>query len=643
MKYVFTCVAAFSALSGMCQTTTEVPDTLQGAPKLAVLMQLADEWLYNDPQLSGQHATAAAQLAKTLGDQIAEANALQTLGISRRVLGHYDSALHYQEQAMELWVALADTLQMAGAYNNLGIVFDERGQDDEAIRLYLKGLGLYEKLNALGGMAKVYNNLGIVNKKQGNYTKVLEYYQKSLGIYEQLQHQMGMAITYGNLGSVYLELKDYEQAIAYGFKSVEAYRANELNQYVPYSLENIGIAYHRLGQLEQAATYHRQALEQYESFGNLKEAAFTRVSLAEIYLKQQKLSSARELALYASHQAESSGLSTELIRAYQLLSSIEQTAGDLAAALDWHRQYAALKDSVNSSEKMKTLEELQVRYETEKKEQELKTLRAEAQISNLQVRQSQQMTLMISVLSALIIIAILLVGSRRRYKLKAQLAEERELLQKDRFKAVIEAEEQERKRIARELHDGLGQLLSTARITVSALDEEEANPKVMNSVRLLDSAVQEVRNISHNMMPNALVVLGLDAALEDLIHQINLSGKLLVKCKKEMPLRLDEARSIAVYRVVQEVLNNAIKYAQATTVTLEIGQFEHHYLISISDDGQGFDTASIGTGRGIGWKNIYSRMELIEGQVSIFSRKGEGTTVRLTFPATLAEHAGIAS
>lgn len=212
------------------------------------------------------------------------------------------------------------------------------------------------------------------------------------------------------------------------------------------------------------------------------------------------------------------------------------------------------------------------------------------------------------------------------------MAEEKERLQKDRFRVVLDTEDKERKRIARELHDGLGQMLSTVRLLVSDMDETNTQPKVVRSLKALDTTIDEVRNISHNMMPIQLINSGLKAALEELVDTINSTNKLSIKFKMESYLSLDESVSIAVFRAVQEIISNSIKYSEASEIKFSILSEGEILKVMVTDNGKGFDTKLISESKGIGWSNVYARMELIGGHVSIFSKPGEGTTVRLEIP-----------
>jgi len=272
---------------------------------------------------------------------------------------------------------------------------------------------------------------------------------------------------------------------------------------------------------------------------------------------------------------------------------------------------------------------MQTKYETEKKEHQLKLKSVEAK--NQRNRNKVQILIFLGVVSIIIFISIF---SFYRYKQihKAQQIIEKGQQEKILFKAVMDSEGKERKRIAQELHDGLGQLLCTAKMNISSLDDvvlksdNEDIAAFNNSIELLDEAVAEVRNISHNLMPNALIDIGLVPAITELVKKINSAGKLKVdlKCTDDI-IKLDETEAIAVYRIIQEVLNNTIRHSEAKNVEIEFYQSEKKLILNISDDGKGMDVSKIKESKGIGWKNIYSRVSMLNGKIEIISEIGKGT------------------
>jgi signal transduction histidine kinase len=210
-------------------------------------------------------------------------------------------------------------------------------------------------------------------------------------------------------------------------------------------------------------------------------------------------------------------------------------------------------------------------------------------------------------------------------------------LERDRFIAVIEAQELERKRIAGDLHDSVGQMLSLSKLHLSEIiDSSEAisdenSQMLVRSAQIIDEACQEVRNISHNLMPGPLIRLGLTSAVKELVRKINTSKKVHAVFSSNLnDERLNEKVEISVYRIIQEVLGNILKHSGASEIKIDLDKNDNELLIlSIKDNGIGIEKEKITTSTGIGWKNIYSRLSIINGTMDVDSVRNQGTEIKI--------------
>jgi signal transduction histidine kinase len=219
---------------------------------------------------------------------------------------------------------------------------------------------------------------------------------------------------------------------------------------------------------------------------------------------------------------------------------------------------------------------------------------------------------------------------------KEQLLIELNDIQAKRFRNVIEAVENERKRIAIDLHDSLGQLLSTAKLNVSVWGDQVAEEDEENyetSMKLLDEACTEVREISYTMMPSTLIRLGFIHALKELAANINMANKMKVTLDvSEYSGRLEETKGISLYRICQEILSNAIRYSEADAISIRMTESNDHLYLFIKDNGVGFDTQKLNNSSGIGWSNIFSRISMLKGHIRVFSNRSSGTSVHIDIP-----------
>jgi signal transduction histidine kinase len=305
--------------------------------------------------------------------------------------------------------------------------------------------------------------------------------------------------------------------------------------------------------------------------------------------------------------------------------------GNTDLAESFFDKYNQMRDSVLNSDVTHQITEMGTKYETEKKEQENLLLKKDNKIKSLTLW-------FLAIGLFLATLTFYLIYNRNKLKQNALLQAERLKQQELRSKAVLEAEETERQRIAKDLHDGIGQMLSAVKLNLSSVQhritiDEKENLLFQNAITLVDDSVKEVRSISHNMMPNMLIKKGLANAVRDFIDK--LSGTTL-KIDLEitgMNERLETSLESIIFRVLQELVNNIIKHANANHITLQLLRFENELTIMIEDNGVGFNVdETLNSDKGIGLKNIISRIEFLKGNIHYDSTIGKGTTVTIDIP-----------
>lgn len=224
---------------------------------------------------------------------------------------------------------------------------------------------------------------------------------------------------------------------------------------------------------------------------------------------------------------------------------------------------------------------------------------------------------------------------QRIFKYMKRVEDSRRLTEKMFLNAIIQTEEKERKRFAKDLHDGLGPLLSTVKMSVSALAQIEHNKAskeiVINTELIINEAIKSLKDISDNLSPHVLNNFGLLRALRNFTNKINTTKAIEIKLESNITSdRFNNNIEVVLYRVICELINNTIKHASAKTINISLIKKDDYLKIAYRDNGKGFDKNKLeelpSTG-GMGFSNIYSRINSLKGDISIESEPGKGTLV----------------
>lgn len=597
----------------------------QGAEKVQTLNELSWHYKNSNPDSAILLARQAHQLVRLLKNQDLTAMTYNSLGNAYQSIGDYDSALYYLRYALQIRLQQGDSVNLPKILNNIGICHDEKADYEEALKNYFQALQIAELHHDLHTSAMLLGNIGIVYKKQEDYEMVLKYYEKALDIYKQLDAEFGIAATTGNIGSVYLQLKDFHQAIAYSRKAQKLYEQLGYSRYVPYVVGNAAIASDSLSLKERAEMLYLQAIAGHQAHDNKYELAFQYKNLSSFYFQEKKLSKAQDYLNQSLVLAEAIGANEMLKDALKLGSEIYAGLMHFEKAYALHLKYEALKDSLFQIHKTRQIYELQTKYETEKKEQRIALQQSE--IAE-QTAENQRNLIFIGGLVCIIIlltVIFLLVRSRLR---KQQMLIQREAeirLREAHIETTIASQEKERTRFAKDLHDGFGQMISILNLNLKSLEDGDKDRHTIfkRSTQVLEDMYQELKSICFNLMPQTLIQHGLEPAIREFAGRINATGKLFVATDVfGLDERLTDVQEISLYRIIQEWVNNIMKYSDADKITIQITRDEAELTLLIEDNGVGFDTSLLKIGKGNGWRNMQTRINLIKGELEIDSTPG---------------------
>jgi signal transduction histidine kinase len=407
---------------------------------------------------------------------------------------------------------------------------------------------------------------------------------------------------------------------------------------------NIGSVYNVLGNYDSALFYYDFVKKEIKkrSVDNLFSDVYNNISV--IYISQAKYNLALKNIDTAIYMATKAGTPGKLISYYENKYLIYEKLSDYKNAYTYLLKSKTLSDSIYNIQKTKLISDLEMKYEKEKDQAHILTLKNENLQKNLELnKRTNQRNIFLAGGSGILVISILIFAFyRQRVKKDKIISDQRiEKLEREKkllaAKSIVEGQEEERKRIARELHDGLGVLLSTAKMQFKTIEDNSPGNSEMlkKAAGLLEKASSDVRRISHNMMPGILTKLGLDEAIEDLFDNINdtpgITATLNIENEEER--RLSENTEIMIYRMVQEMVNNTLKYAGSDKVSLDLIYEDKTVSLQYSDNGKGFDVDEKLKNKSIGLTSIQSRVNFLGGKLNINSKPGRGTTYFISIPS----------
>lgn len=621
--------------------------------KAKILFSITWEFLKARDQLdpARKYADSAMLLCRKLGYVEGVAIVHYHKGVINRFESAYDSGLLNFQKYHDYYQVRGDSFRVANSLYQMAVIHSLKGDYEKSLRDYLRILKIYEAKQDAYSQATTLNSVGIVYKNLKKYSAAFDSYNRALAILDTLNAPLDKADCLSNLGSLHAEQDEYEKALDYFQKALDIDTESGNEWGVVYQLKNIGSTLVSLEKYDQALVYNKRAVASSQRLGQQKEIAMALNGLGGNYTFLGRYDEAIYQFHKSLHISESIGAKPEIRDTYDMMSHAYAMKEDYPNAYKYHRLYAAVKDSLLNEVNARQINELQARYDAEKRENEIEMLTAARELQEarlLQERNLRKAFMTGGILLALLAILIVVIY---RQKLKAKELIERKNAEINRQKllemeknqklyaldAMISGQEVERKRIAQDLHDGLGALLSTVQNHFTSIRAEIEKLHKLDvytkANELLDEACAEVRKIAHNMMPGTLVKLGLAPALKDLCENLSAASGIQIQFHAfGMEDRLDDATEITIYRLAQESLNNVIKHSHATEALVQLANDNGHLNLTIEDNGAGFKVAEATGKKGMGLRNLESRVKYLNGILTIHSEPGKGTSIDMVIP-----------
>jgi two-component system, NarL family, sensor kinase len=568
---------------------------------------------YNSDDIESIEVTAKWIIKKADDNNAPQikAEALKMLGSSYVSVARYEEATNYLNEAIA--IAEKNNFYEINCRSLIGLfrVYHDNRQNKEAISYLEKSIEVAEKNKYPYGiiMAKFEMSTYLESidslKNKNTFLKIINLKKDALAISKNLKDTSSMFKCNIGLGEAFSSYKFFDSAIIY-LKDAESLITNKTDKFVLLSLNAIiGKVYKERAQ----ATNNKNDFE--------KSIIY---SLSSVKL-------ANEL--------------NEKYFEYNILKGLSEEykgIGDYKTAFDYLNQYTNLHDSISNAQNFKEITDIRSKYEITKKDSE---------ILKLDTSNQQKSTLnKILIGSALGLILLSLLGYRN-FKNKQKVSSQQQELQKQKIAelekdkqllaidAMLQGQEEERSRIAKDLHDGLGGMLSGTKLSFINMKENlvltpENATQFDKSISMLDNTIADLRKVAHNLMPEALVKFGLQEAVRDFCNSIQSSTNLKVVYQPlGVQTKLSNTAEVFTYRIIQELVNNAVKHANATQIIVQLTTNNNKIGIAVEDNGKGFDANALANSKGAGMDNIKYRVQYFNGTIDTVTSTGSGTSVNI--------------
>lgn len=618
------------------------PETLPDSTLFKMIDIGTKKWqllVRSDVDSSLLYGEKVLELSRVSGNDSLVFHALRRLANSLIQQGSFQEARELSTEMVEV-IDTNDSYQVFRYHQTLGLVDFYEGKYEASLGHHFKALEVTKKGNLVNDVPAALAEISRVFDEMGQPLKALDYAKQDLNFTLEHGGDRSKFIAYYNLANRYVGLDSFDQALSLYDKADTIAQQLNIPVYIDAVTLSKGRLFQQMGDPQKAIPLLQTAVEKMRSSGNRRGYLTGLINLGQ-----------------ALNDTEAYGISVKLLKdAYEGLTNdgfqhLAQSCREAYAealyktgkgeqAYKLLDEYRIIQDSIKGEETSRTINELEIQYQTAEKEKQI----LEQQIAiNQRTRQRNQLIMLVSLLSLCILFIYLF--QKERIKKNKKLAEKEVEIQNQKIEklenekkilamaSMIEGQENERTRIAKDLHDGLGVLLSSVRRQVQNVQKELEKLTEIDLIgeteKLINTACEEVRRISHDMMPDALVNLGLSEAIRDLAHQIEFDYGL--KTHVDIPdIDIEDIKSINLYRIIQEFCNNTIKYANASDVYIRIMQTNTTLNINLADNGIGFDLKAAKSGSGVGIKSIESRVKYLNGFLNI--ETGDGTIYEIIVP-----------
>ncbi len=631
MKSYFLIIFAFIPLLAISQDqdqTQQLQTPLQAEQDLFRRYSLAQKLV---GIFLNQNSQQALAYANTLG-QIAEevrSDSLQQLADYHRAavyrrLGRFEEALALLKPYIAHVREVKDTAQLIRALGQVGANYIRLGQHINAQTNLLEALALAEETQAQSFISQLCNSIGVNFRLIAQPDKAKPYLIKAVQVAEELNDLNSQVIALNGLGLIYRDQDSLAKAKSIFEQALKVSEEAGFLRGVANHSRNLGTIAQKMEDYDLAESYFRKAFGLREEIGAPVQIAGSYYDLGHVFLAQKKLDEAEMMLKEAERRFKELKVWDGESEVFRLLSYLYELRNDAPMARSYIIKHAELQDSLRSETLKAKVLEMEEKFQAGQKEKALLS-------TQLALEQSKRRNLL---LFAAVILVLFMAGGLVWAYWRSQQEKQRTLLamkqryQLESLESLLEGEEKERHRLARELHDGVNGDLSAIKYKLSK-SSDDAHSVIQEVIGMVDQACEQVRSISHDLNPPALEAFSFEEALADFCSKINAVQTEAhvhyqhIGPSMDLPMKVKSN----LFRIVQELVHNSLKHANATEINIQTSHHDHSVHLSVEDNGQGFDlqeTFQVG----LGLKNIQSRVEWLKGESDWVSNE-QGTSFNL--------------
>lgn len=609
---------------GTLDSLERVFPTLTGQEKMDAAGEMAFQYCYTNTDKALYYGNMELQLAQVTEDSAAIAQAWNDLAAVYICRGDFQQSLELNLKALAVRQRLGDSLKVAASLSKIGYAHLEFGHLDDALPTFLRAAAIYEAEHQPTYLGMLLNNIGAVHQRQGNSPKAIEYFEKSIAIAEGRGDVANAIGPMANLGMEYFDHGDHAKSKVTFLRLVRLMDSTGIRNNLGTISMNLGVCYMEAQAYDSAIFYFFAADTLFEEKQDKKGLSMVKVDIGICYAKMKAFSKAESFIELGKQYAEETASNVQMKHAYEGLYELAYARGHYQTAVEHLKTAVNYERKIHNEEINEKVAEMETRYQTEKKEKDLAVRNKQLADAQVKAKNQQLAILMLAGGLSLVLAMIALLVRHQRLRRERMLQRARMALQEERL------------RISRDLHDNIGAELT---LISSSLDAHAFKAPDAHTRRELEhigtfsrNAMAQLRETIWAIRSEAISVDALSLRLMDYTAKLCKPSGILsqVTVSGHHQKKLSPTLTIHLYRLCQEAIHNAVKYADCKTLDILLESSARQLRVRIMDDGKGFDQRIHSEGDGL--HNMKARAEEMGGTFSITSQPGKGTTILLDLP-----------